>query len=107
MPVFLLIAALVLQNSPTKQTAATKGPVAVAPYQRGSDTLPVVVKMTNTGKSQAESDQDRIAAKWALRFTLATTAFTLGLLIVAALQWRTTDRQRVIMEKQQQTMESQ
>lgn len=104
------LALIALTSTPSgSQTPSKAPPVApqfAAPHQRGTDTAPVSVKLLNSGKSQLEAAQEsthiaaeKSAQRWSIGLTAATVFVTLGLLVVAVLQWLTLKAQAAIMTK--------
>lgn len=99
----LLLAVLLVVASPQNDTIQSgKKPAAAQQQQRGSDSLPVAVKLLNTGKSEHEAAQeaDRIKVEhglatstliWTRALGIATIILALGTL---ALYWDAREKGR-------------
>lgn len=79
--------------SPQVQNAPANRPQPSAPQQRGSDSLPITVKLVNTGKTEAEAaqeaqriEEDRRLANQTYRLNFALFFATVVTLIVLAFQ---------------------
>jgi hypothetical protein len=79
--------------------------------QRGSDSLPIAVKLLNAGKSEEErtQDVDRIAEqkktdRWTIALTFLIFAANAGMVYVAILQRQTLASQKAAMDNQESAL---